>query len=222
MSPYGAPLHNPLSLLKNPTLRGVLIGDDATYRLRWGVEADWELEELPPMLGVKGRSKTKLRTSHMRSYGLNYDALLSMKVLSRLTPEDLASYDSIQTAILRETRQIAVKEGLPEYTYRCWYEREVHHSQVPPANATPMLIRGKDFSLACKWTEFHAYSPGSDFRSMDPSYTVIEASSKAASRKLYKLLIADQTALESVSWEELRKWLDARKIRHATRFSSWH
>jgi hypothetical protein len=98
---------------------------------------------------------------------------------------------------------------------------EVHYLKVVPEGADKLTVALKDASLSVSWTSFSLYSPSSDFAQADPYFSEIVESSPAAARKLYSLVKADPAALESVSWLDLRSWLNARKIGHDSNHSVW-
>ena len=102
------------------------------------------------------------------------------------------------------------------------WEKEVHYLQVEPVDYKPMDVKGKDFTVRCEWNTFKAYSPDSDFQSMDPYYTYYEAKSPTGARKLFKLLKANPDALAKVPWSQFNDFLKRAKIPFDSHHSVWH
>lgn len=98
-------------------------------------------------------------------------------------------------------------------------ESTVHYLQVEPSDYKPLEAKAKDFNVHAEWNQWKAYDPDSDFQSHDPTYTVYEAKSPAAARKMYKLLKARPDALKDVTWSKFSNWLDKNKIKYNIRFS---
>lgn len=106
---------------------------------------------------------------------------------------------------------------------RIWiqqHEDEVHYLQVAPPSALPIQVQGKDFTFEAEWDSFSIrMDRGVD--PYEPSYTIIDSSSPAAARKLFKIVSADPDAMRGVSFGDLTRWLDSYKIKYEIHFSQW-
>ncbi len=201
---------------------GKMVGKE--FRLTWGIH-NWKLEELP------AKGKRKLRVATLQTYlGMTY-----LKNTGPFIHENLLrdahigtgdSYDAVKNKLQDAFAAAAeiVTGGDPKLDYiraNKWYEESVHFLQVTPENVEPFEAEGKDFTVSCSWTKFKAYSPDSDFQSMDPSYTMIVSTAAASARKLYQILKADPNALKSIPFGKFDEWLKANKVNYELQFSVW-
>lgn len=202
------------------------------FRLQW-TSYRWELEELPQ------KGKKKLHVAGMQNmYGVMHhpqdlSALHPKNIIkdASVTPSD--SFDHVKTKLLAAMKSASeriVKEqnakGNKKWDFILdavrWDEKEVYFTKVMPEGMEPFSAEGKDFLVKVEWTSFKSFSPDSDFQQADAYYTMYEASSPTAARKLYQILKEDPKALSGVSWAEFSKWLTAKKIGYSTHFSSHH
>jgi hypothetical protein len=128
--------------------------------------------------------------------------------------------DAVQEAAKAVTEELDVKRPWIIDSSK-WREAQVFYLQVEPEGIDPFSVEGKDFTVKVEWTNFKAYSPNSDLQNHDPHYTLYEASSPAAGRKMYKMLSGDPKALKNVSWGQFSDWLKKNKISYSTHFSQW-
>jgi hypothetical protein len=204
---------------------GKFLGRDA--RLTWDRHG-YLLEELPQ----KGKKKLRV-TSWQNLDGRGWQErawgnLIPDNVLrdARLSKSD--SYEKIKSKLTDALEAAANKtnEELPPDRGGSWvvdsvkgHEKQVHYLKIVPEGTEPFTAEGKDFTVKVEWTTFRAYDPKADLQSHDPSYTLYEASSAAAGRKMYRILNGDPNALKSVPWAKFSDWLNKNKIGYKTRFS---
>lgn len=205
------------------------VGQDC--RLTWS-RNHWLLEELPQ------KGKRKLRVAEMqnlfgslsmrRSPGV--DNLMAENILQDAKLATSDGYDAIKKKL-----ETAMREAIDTFvglnaskdldwvkkTGALWYENDVYFLEVAPEDTDPMTVEGKDFTLVSQWTRFEAASPDSDFQQIDPHYTQIVQKSPGAARKLYNTLKTEPTALKNISWANLGKWLDTKKIGFKMYSSQW-
>ena len=207
---------------------GKLVGKD--FRLTWSYN-NWNLEELP------AKGKRKLRVADMPTFleigstsGVDTSPFIHENILRDASISTSDSYDGVkaklQAAYQDAAEMVLASAGAQARTFQFildnkWSEDQVHFLKVTPENVEPFTAQAKDFTVDCKWTEFSAYSPSSDFERSDAHYTEIESSAPAAARKLYQMLKADPNALRSISWGDFDDWLKANKIGFKFNFSSW-
>lgn len=207
---------------------GKLVGD--AYRLQWS-RAAWQLDELP----VKG--KKKLEQASLQSPNFTGAASFAMaeNILMWAKIDKGDSVAEVKRKILdahKEGLQMALdgKWGDREKAYAegqnwirkiQWYSRDVFYLDVDPEGIEPFSVEGKDFSVKVEWKNFTSYSPTSDLALSDPHYTLYEASSPTAARKMFKLLKADPKALKGVAWTDFSGWLNKNKIQYKSRHSNW-
>ena len=208
--------------------KGKLLGPE--FRLQWNRD-EWLLEELPQ------KGKKKLRIAKMSNMGGrysskgNFDALIPENILrvAHVSPSDTFDHvkekiEKAMRAASEETLKKKSAEGDKSWDFilqACrWDEEQVYFTKVMPEGMEPLQVKAKDFEMKVEWTDFKAYSPDSDFQSHDPSYTLCQASSPGAARKLYQMAKEDPSLLAHVPWTEFKSWLDKNKIGSATHFSS--
>jgi hypothetical protein len=206
---------------------GKFLGRDC--RLRWDRNV-WILEELP----VKGKKKCKVASfENYSSRGWHgYDAYIPGNILreAKLSASDpyetiknklLDAFDQAAEATIAKTEPEHVKHSLWLREMK-WREHEEHYLKITPEDTDPIEIKGKDFTVKSKWTTFSVYDPNADMQSMDPHYTMYEASSPTAARKLYQMAKANPDLLKTVSWSTLGDWLQKNKINYESHSSQWH
>lgn len=207
---------------------GKFVGKDC--RLQWS-DAQWLLEELPQ------KGKKKLRVAKMQNpfyiivgHASGVINLNPPNVLREVKLGASDDYDAVKKKIEKAMVEAAKADfdtqKAPEWVTNPdqtkWYENQVYFLEIVPENVEPFKVEGKDFVLHVSWTDFKAYSPGSDLQDMDPHYTVIKQKSPGAARKLYNTLKTEPTVLKSLSWDKFKDWLDTKKIGYDMNFSVWH
>lgn len=201
-------------------------------RLTWDREG-WYLEELP------SSGNKKLRQANLYNRGSSWlmlhrraDEFIPDNILmnAKLKKSDDYRKVKLKIGIAQKNAEVQWKkkpENLEYYKEHDWLfkdkwqEQTINYLKVTPENADPIKGEGKDFTVASEWTTFSAYSPGSDFQGMDPSYTEYESKSPTAARKLYKILSANPKALKGIGWRDFSGWLKQNKINYKTNFSVW-
>ncbi len=98
---------------------------------------------------------------------------------------------------------------------------QVDYLEIPPKDAKPFTVKGKDFSFEVAWASWSFTRYDSDPNDMEPSYTRYVSKSPAAARKLFKMLKAQPDALKSVPESKFSEWLDKNKIKYSLQFSVW-
>lgn len=201
---------------------GKLVGDGC--RLTWSLQG-WKLEEL------QAKGKKQLRVSQLQippsSWG-NMGAYIAENVLHSGNVSGQDSYDKMKSKIESAYKDAAEKtiaankgaklDFLKDYK---WSEEKVHYLKVVPEGTDPFVAKGKDFDITVSWTTFKLTDSHNE-DAHDPSYTMYEASSAAAGRKLYQLLKAQPDALKTVAKNSFTDWLTKNKIGYKTHFSQWH
>jgi len=158
-------------------------------------------------------------------------AFLAVNILkhhSKVTAD--MSYDQAVKATKQGIKQASeeVLRSYPDYDLGTWLRTEedvVGAAKVPPANAGPLDIRGKDFAFTATWTSFKVFQPqdpSMDDYGGDPHYSGYEQSSPQAARLLYRILKTNPAALSKVSFTEFSDWADKNKIRLRHINSVWH
>lgn len=205
--------------------KGKFLGRDC--RLTWG-SYEWKLEELP----IKGKKKCKVAeydNPGARGWP-GFDAYIDDNILrdAKLSASD--GYETIKQKMLDAFAEaaestLAKQTEVKHYQWirdLKWSEHEVHYLKIVPEDTDPIDIEGKDFILHSEWTKFKVYDPKSDLANHDPHYTMYEASSPTAARKLYQMAKADPNILKTVGWHGLSDWLNKNKIPYESHSSSWH
>lgn len=206
-----------------------LIGQNA--RLTWS-RHEWLLEELPQ----KGKKKLR-RCSWDNLDGRGWqerawNRLIPFNILRDAGVKKSDDYDDIKKKLSEALTQAATKiteELSAERDMKSnWvvdsvkgHEEQVHYLKVTPEGTDPFTAEGKDFKVEVSWTSFKAYDPDADFHNHDPTYTMYEASSAAAGRKLYQILNGDPKALNNVAWTQFSNWLNKNKVGYRTHFSQY-
>jgi len=196
---------------------GKIIGNG--MRMRWG-RFFLLLEELP----TKGKKKLKLFDVSIwngadDSY-FNMPNLLKEANISKSSSYDRAKKSLEDAAeVLIEAAMGRGYDATPNWIGLS--EEAVHYLNVNPEDALPMDVKAKDFSIISEWTKFEWKTYDSEPHSMDPSYSVIESSSPASARKLYKILKSNPTALSGVNSYDFTKWLDKNGIKYKQWSSQW-
>jgi hypothetical protein len=219
------------TLLAGRGWEGKIIGNG--WRLQWS-DAQWKLEELP------AKGKRKLRVAEMQNpYAIAHvSPLIPANILRAAKLSNGDSFDHVKQKIhdgmMSELDDAlsgtAFQDHDREYVQKNdswlrrtqWYEKQVYFTEIMPEGMEPFDAEGADFSIHVEWTSFKAYSPDSDFQQSDPHYTLYEASSPAAARKLYQTLKEDPNAIKHVPWAKFSDWLNSNKIGYKTHFSQWH
>lgn len=203
-------------------------------RIRWNdhPKGNILIEEMP----VKGKKRLRrAEWSPRQLFGYDQpDAFMSENITRTMRPSPSMSYDQAVQALKNALAEAVayVESGKDHHRKELHlYERtqiskapiesDVFYLEVEPSDYSPMSIQGKDFVMKVEWGEFEAFSPNSDFQQSDPHYSVKEQKSPGAARKLYKILKADPTALQSVGWYALGDWLDKNGIGYETHHSQW-
>lgn len=204
----------------------VIIGNGVRIKIRTFPASSIEIEELNTGKPIK----RKLRKTYFNSKWLVSPGGVSSFMVDNLLMDTRFSkrstYDKAIAQLKKAVDKATKEEG--EHKLRdmmSWeklaHEDMVNYLEVEPIDANPFTAEGKDFTVSVAWTEFSAYDPEADFQSMDPHYTQYASKSKAAARKMFKLLQLDPNALKKISWSEFGDWMRKNKINYETNFSVW-
>ncbi len=206
---------------------GKLVGKD--FRLQWTRDF-WQLVELPQ------KGKKKLRVDTMDGGGVRYsstvnnmDAYLWQNIMRKAGVSSSDSFDHVKAKI-QAAMDAAAEEIIAKNTDRDWeflrhtkwHENLVYFTEVMPEGMEAINVEGSDFTVKSEWTDFSAFSPGSDLQNHDPSYTNIKASSPGAGRKFYQIMKENPQAIKHISFNKFTDWLTQNKIGYKMHFSQWH
>jgi hypothetical protein len=208
-------------LVAHDDWRKKIIGRD--FRLRYNDQGTSSIlmEELPE----KGKRTLRVFAANVWMGG-HFSIINDSNIVSKVTPS--MGFDQAKKAMLAEIEElkaIEVKDyhGDPEHMKFAVQTNEysVNVMKVAPEGMDKIIVEGKDFKVTADWNSFSAYDPGSDFQSMDPSYTKYNSSSPMAARKFYKMARANPDLLKNISWGAFSTWLNHNGIKYKTHFSQW-
>jgi len=181
------------------------------------------LDELP----VKGKTKLRKAYNNFAWEGdlqHGHNELLAANILQDAKVSNSDTYDAI-----KEKLDAALAKAYAEYKQKGgtsdvpkWHEETVHFLQVTPADAKPVKVVGKDFTLTAYWDKFKVYSPDSDFQQADPYYSGYTNKSPTAARKFYRIVKQNPDALKSIGYGGLDNWLAKNGIAIEHLHSVWH
>lgn len=179
------------------------------------------VEELPG----KGKGRQLRRYDIETSYAvtnLRRDAFLCQNLMQDAGITAESDYADAVRRLQKATDAAQEETKVQDFA---WSRREwkIYFLDVQPEGYDPVEVVCGDFVLTAKWGAFSAYSPSSDFHQADPHYTQIAQTSKAAARKLYKLLRDEAVRARFVkaSWGEFPELLRELKVGFEYHHSQW-
>lgn len=92
--------------------------------------------------------------------------------------------------------------------------QDVFYLEVEPGDYTPLDVRGKDFGVRSKWTDFDMYEDSGVTNPSEGMSDFYKSKSPGAARKMFKLVygLVKAGKLASMTFAEFRRMLDKNKI----------